>query len=112
MVYCKDRSVNVVVNVNMNVKATDLPTTKKQAVLRRRRNRPANIFFGSQFDAFQALPQLPMEAKTPGILNEIKHNGEPPADVAALRSSSLSLRGLPVESQCFWDAPMLGENML
>ncbi|EXJ69871.1 uncharacterized protein A1O5_06944 [Cladophialophora psammophila CBS 110553] len=42
---------------------------------RRRRNGAGNILFGSQFDPFHSLPQLPIEERVPGILDEIKHNG-------------------------------------
>ncbi|KIW18120.1 hypothetical protein PV08_02408 [Exophiala spinifera] len=46
-----------------------------QTFLRRHRNRLGNVYFGSQFDSFKALPQLRMEEKRPGILNEVKYNG-------------------------------------
>ncbi|KIW68466.1 hypothetical protein PV04_04408 [Phialophora macrospora] len=45
-----------------------------QALTRRRRNRPGNIFYGSQIDPFRTLPQLPIEDQHPGILDKVKHN--------------------------------------
>ncbi|KIV86227.1 hypothetical protein, variant 2 [Exophiala sideris] len=35
-----------------------------------------NIFFGSEIDAFRALPQLPVETYKPKVFDEIKRNGE------------------------------------
>ncbi|KAK6375694.1 hypothetical protein LTS17_007516 [Exophiala oligosperma] len=54
----------------------ELHKTRRQAgqTLLRRKNRPENILFGSQLDAFQVLPQLRMEELRPGILNEVKYN--------------------------------------
>ncbi|KIV86226.1 hypothetical protein, variant 1 [Exophiala sideris] len=45
-----------------------------QTFPRRRHDMSGNIFFGSEIDAFRALPQLPVETYKPKVFDEIKRN--------------------------------------
>ena len=65
----------------------------EQAQLCGTQSQPGTMFFGAEFDALRCLPQLPLENQNPGVLNEVKNNGNirPPFHYVALSFGKLLL---------------------
>lgn len=47
-------------------------------LLRKKCDHLGVLTFGAEFDALRCLPQLQIERQTPGVLNKVKRNGNPP----------------------------------